>query len=307
MNITIRPMTKAEHKYAYTQSQQLNGQTGCIGHLRGDMGGGEEFYTSWDDHQPDLKTDEFKAEFDKFVNALRFDKAYGGILTSRAELSKYCYAHPDSKMDTSTDSYGFRADTDKHTYMLRLNPNRGEYNLYIYCYVREWLDRHMKNAEQGIRFITPEYQNLFRLTDGDNIRITASDGHTTDRICRYIDDTHFECGFTIYHICEFAERMEQAGNTVIPLRSSLPKKCFAALEATGEIVIVQRGVKGYTPTNQRPEGRTGQEGADALNAQIGVCKAQSAAMLAGSLFGWTCPGADPANYDAQGRPIRPQT
>ena len=41
-----------------------------------------------------------------------------------------------------------------------------------------------------------------------------------------------------------------------------------------------------------------------LNEQIGVTRAQAAAMLAGSMFGWACPGADPANYDAQGQPVR---
>lgn len=95
-------------------------------------------------------------------------------------------------------------------------------------------------------------------------------------------------------------------NTVIPLRSSLPEKCFAALETTGEVIIIHRGAKGYTPTGQRPEGAGGQDEVDRLNETIGVTKAQAAAMLAGSMFGWACPGADPANYDVQGRPIRPR-
>ena len=114
------------------------------------------------------------------------------------------------------------------------------------------------------------------------------------------------CGWDdrLYHIHDFAEEMERAGNTVIPLRSSLPKKCFAALESTGETVVIHRGVNGYTPTGQRPEGVSGQEGADALNGQLGVTRAQAAAMLAGSMFGWACPGADPANYDEQGHPVQ---
>lgn len=87
-------------------------------------------------------------------------------------------------------------------------------------------------------------------------------------------------------------------------RPELPEKCFAVLETTGEIIIVHRGAMGYTPTGQHPEGMGGQEGADVLNAQIGVTKAQAAAMLAGSMFGWACPCADPANYDEQGRPVR---
>ena len=38
MEMTIRPMTAQERLYAFTQSQQIMAQTGCIGHLRGDMG-----------------------------------------------------------------------------------------------------------------------------------------------------------------------------------------------------------------------------------------------------------------------------
>ena len=71
MELTITSMTPADRLYAYNQSSQLEGQTGCIGHLRGDFGGGQEFYTSWFDHRREYKTDEFKAEFDEVVNTLR--------------------------------------------------------------------------------------------------------------------------------------------------------------------------------------------------------------------------------------------
>lgn len=77
MKLEIRPMTRAEQKYSYTQSQQIAGQTGCIGHLRADMDtGGNGFFSSWDNHRGDLKTQEFKDEFDAVINALRFDEQY---------------------------------------------------------------------------------------------------------------------------------------------------------------------------------------------------------------------------------------
>ena len=37
MDISIRTIKSEEIKYTYSQSHQLNAQTGCIGHLRGDM------------------------------------------------------------------------------------------------------------------------------------------------------------------------------------------------------------------------------------------------------------------------------
>ena len=108
-----------------------------------------------------------------------------------------------------------------------------------------------------------------------------------------------------YHICEFAERIQRECIQIIPLRQSLPEKCFSALEATGEIITVTKGEKGYTPTGQYLQnGVSPKEAATALNDAAGVTKAQEAAMVAGSMFGWDTPAADPKNYDAKGVPIK---
>ena len=253
-----------------------------------------------------MKTDEFKAELNQVINNLRQDSAYGGILASRSKMAAYCYGHPESSYGNDRE-WGFRADTERYAYLLRLNPNPGEYNLYAYCYVREWLDQHMEKAAQGIRFITPDYFDLFWIPDGDNIRISTRDGKVLDHSCRFIDETHFEVGGIlhpqVFHICQFAELTQHAGSTVIPLRSSLPEKCFACDPDTGKTVVITRGADGWEPTGQHPEGMTGQEGADLLNEQSGVTKAQAAAMLAGATQGWASRSADPASYDTQGNPV----
>mgnify|MGYP000663786674 CR=1 FL=1 len=68
MDFEIEIMTQAERSYCYTGSQQLDKQTGCIGHLRGDMDrSGKGFFTSWEDHCGELKTQAFKDEFDDFL------------------------------------------------------------------------------------------------------------------------------------------------------------------------------------------------------------------------------------------------
>ena len=309
MELKITSMTPADRLYVYKQSSQLEGQTGCIGHLRGDFGSGQEFFSSWFDHRREYKTDEFKAEFDEVVNTLR---EKDGLLCTRDSMTRFCYQHPESELEGNyCAEYGFRLQTPQHTYLLRCNPNYGDYNFYLYAYVARFLEQHMEKAKRGIRFITPGYKELFRIPDGDKIRIFTGGGETRDRTCRFIDDTHFETsgGYAsaLYHICEFAERLERSHGSVIPLRSSLPEKCFSVLPSTGELIVIERGKAGYEISPVASfSGQTPRQSADVLNDTMGVTKAQEAAMLAGSMFGWQVPAADPKNYDEQGLPIRPR-
>ena len=211
----IRALTPAEQKYTYAQSMQLEGQTSNIGHLRGDFASsGYGFYTTWFDTRPQWKTDEFKKELDKVINSLREDK---GLLHNRYDMSAFAKHYPESAFAGSyCTEYGFRVDTEKHAFLFRCNPTKGDYNFYCYCFVKEWLDKHIQKAEQGIRFIDPNYKELFRIPDGGKIIITSSWGERTERPCRFIDEYHTEIGNNIFHICEFAERMEQNGVTYEP-------------------------------------------------------------------------------------------
>jgi hypothetical protein len=391
--MSIQLMKPEEQKYTYTQSRQLISQTGCIGHLRADLGSGQEFYSNWDDHYGELKTPEFKRELDEVINTLRFgplyvdkhnciiqdgdmlrfddgqleqiwtletgakgysamnpdymrnhpdaeekytpliadisvtglrklhhaeiegiinpdsrknDAAYGAILSDRKLLFDFCHANESAGFGNDRE-WGIRVNTKEYSYLMRLNPNRGEYSLYCYCYRRDWLTQHMKQAEHGIRFITPHYKEIFRLKDGDQIRIITDDGEKRDRTARYIDDYHVEIGSSLYHICEFAERMEELGRKVIPLRSSLPEKCFVYVESTDEIGIVERGEMGYWPAGVVPDkGVSKRQGVDYLNDAQGITKAQATAMKAGSLCGWDTKAADPASYNEQGELQKPQ-
>lgn len=69
---------------------------------------------------------------------------------------------------------------------------------------------------KNIRFIDSRYQELFQIPDGGSIRITHADGESVVRKCSYIDDYHTQIGNGIYHICEFAEKMERIGATYKP-------------------------------------------------------------------------------------------
>jgi hypothetical protein len=213
-----RAITKSEQKYTFKQSYQLSSQTGLIGYLRGDFGSiGKEFWTIWNDFRDDLKTGEFEDEFDNLINSLRD----GDFLADRKAMSSYCYSNPDSSFDDDRIYYGIRLDTDKYSYLMRLNPNKGEYNLeynlYCYCYRKDWLNSHLERAERGIRFIDSNYNEKFRIADGGKISITKSNGERTEKFCRYIDDCHLEVGTNLFHICKFAKLCEKNGVIVEPV------------------------------------------------------------------------------------------
>ena len=90
----VRALSQPEQKYTYSQSTQIAGQTGCIGHLRGDFdSSGNGFYTTWDDHWDKWKTDEFKAELDEVINTLREGK---GLLHNRRDMAAFARANPDA-------------------------------------------------------------------------------------------------------------------------------------------------------------------------------------------------------------------
>lgn len=165
----------------------------------------------------------------------------------------------------------------------------------------------MKDAAKGIRFINSHYKELFRIPDGGKIKIHLAWNEDQVRTCRYIDDYHVEVGDNLYHICEFAERMEQNGHTYEPVRTELPEQCYSILPGSGEIIVVKRNEKGYynphIPAVSKEQAR---EIVDEYNGKLGVTRAQEEAMRTGSMFGFHVPGADPKNYDKDGKPLAPK-
>jgi len=306
MELTMRTATPAERLYTTGQSMQIEGQTGCIGYFQTGMSeDGKGHFPKWSSCRESLNTEEFQQELKSVMEVLINDEQYGGFLKSCDAMRDFCQMHPESGFNNGF-SFSFRADTAQYSYLIRLNPCKGEENLSIYCYRRDWLDSHMKHAEKGIRFITPHYKEKFRIEDGDKVRIRRFDGTSIDRVCRYIDEYHVEIGHELYHICQFAEIMERNGHSVIPLRSSLPAVCYGKVPEKRAIVMFERGFDGYRSASAFTKGRTSQKLVDELNSELGVTKAQAAAMQGGAMLGWGTPAADPRNYDEQGQPIKPR-
>lgn len=213
----IRALTPSERKYTHPQSVQLEVQTGSIGLLQGYFDTSKECMEStWFDHRKCWKTEEFQAALDKLTDSLWGKK---GILCGSQKMAAFVKGHPESVLeDDSHRECGFRVDTGEYAFLFRCGPNpmKGDYNFYCHCYVKEYIDGHIQRAEQGIRFIDSQYNNMFRIPDGGTIVVTAESGRKSEYICRFIDECHTEVGRNLYHICEFAERMEQNGMAYEP-------------------------------------------------------------------------------------------
>lgn len=311
----VKILSAEERKYTFAQSHEIETMCGLVGYLRADFGSnGTEFWTNFFDTDAALKNEDFSGDLDTVINELR---ANGGLLSKRSAMMRWCNEHPEANYDTDgagydRESFGVRVDTEKYAFLMRLNPQKGAYNLYCYGYVREWLDSHIAKARKGISIRGKDYTELFRVADGDQIQLTYPDGEmrTKTVTVRFIDETHFlldvETHANIYHMDQFAEMVEAQDLSVIPLRRSLPKHIYVFVKSEGKIGIVKKGEVGYYKTDITPmptHAETQAMVAD-LNKQLGATPAQCAAMYAGYMFGWSCPAADPALYDAAGKPMK---
>ena len=311
MDMTFRAATPAEQIYAYKQSKHINEQCGNIGQMWGTpSNSGEVCFSHWESGLSEYNTPEFNVEFKSVLEMLCLDERYGCALKNRDTMVTYCLDHSEARFKDSQE-YVFRADTKAYSYLIRCTPNEKDHLVCIYPYTRNRLDRHIKQAEKGIRFVTPKGKTVFRVPDGETIQITTSGAGTRINTARFVDNNHFEVvtkyDSYLYDICEFAEWLKRHEGTVIPLRSTLPDQCYCVLPGSDEIIIVKKGESGYYRTDLY-----GHDRADAIsivnecNGLGGVTKAQEQAMLAGSIFGWDTCAADPKNYDEQGQPVKPK-
>lgn len=323
INNMLVPATKRERLYTRTPNcYSLVSRSGFIGYLRGDFGKcGNEFWTSFNEGDKSLSTQSFQKELDTVVNRLRgIDFAYltgsnSTPLRSIWDMMQYCKANPEALMvDGVQQMYVFKLESASHVYIFRMLLDLGDDNLYIHCYNKERFEKWIEATSHGIRFITSDYKELFRIPDGGRIRVLSKDGETIGIYqCNFIDEYHIAVGplpFNIFHICEFAEMMERVGNKVEPILPGLPEYCYSTLPSTGELIKIVRGEKGYYPcydgASYSPETarEAAQKAAEERNDLLDVTKAQAAAMVAGSMFGWHVPAADPDNYDEDGKLIR---
>ena len=82
---------------------------------------------------------------------------------------------------------------------------------------------------------------------------------------------------------------------------NLPEYCYSTISDDAELILIKRDERGYFPCKaSSSDPAWNRKFADEKNRDKGVLKAQEEAMLAGSMFGWKIPAANPENYNADG-------
>nr|WP_317408300.1 YodL domain-containing protein [Fournierella massiliensis] len=84
--------------------------------------------------------------------------------------------------------------------------------------IHELRNHLILQEERSIRFITPEYDDLFTLPDGAKLLLQYPDGSKKAIPCKaYPDGHHFTLGNgSVLHICQFAELCRKNGITYAP-------------------------------------------------------------------------------------------
>lgn len=128
-HIILNPNSNKELFYSRSSRESE-----CIGHLRGDFGrDGNGFWTSWFPHEAAAyNTPEFRIEFQSLVDSLR-----KSLLKDRPFMRRYLREHPNIiEQSGYIEQHGYCAQTGRYEYYIRCNPCVGDYNFYIYCYLR---------------------------------------------------------------------------------------------------------------------------------------------------------------------------
>ena len=136
MDYQFQKTTEHEFDLFFHMEGEAAEQHGFLGYLRGDYGrDGREFWTTWFDGQPDLKTDAFRDEFDGIINYLReasLDPVEG------ADVFKFHCLQNMRRRVTDT-AVRFKLTTEDYSYYFRCQPQVDDYHLYCMVYDNRFL------------------------------------------------------------------------------------------------------------------------------------------------------------------------
>ena len=121
----------------FKMEKDTSQQYGAIGYIRINFGKqGNEFHPTWFDIQPNLKTVDFKTEFDDVINSLCDDGKYPPF-ASRKNLEAFRISTPGK--DLSERGSGYMVRTLHYSYYFRCLPTPHDYEVYCFAYDNRFL------------------------------------------------------------------------------------------------------------------------------------------------------------------------
>lgn len=318
--LTIRPCTKLEAEYAYSQPTAIRLFSGGMGYIRGDFDSdGKSFFTrsflTEEGFSEPVITQEVKDAINETINALRLNPETGMPLRDRASMRRYQRIHPGYDLVQQSFDYretAIRVDSSKNlTIILRLKPRRGDYDFYAHCFNRRALDRIIEGRLHGIDLKTPATDKLLvHLNEGDSLRILSKTGEIEKELQPvYLNKDHFFAyGFKdpnksdeYFHHMELTTLPFMEGNEkeLIPVRKALPNMCYGVDPKTNSVIEIEKGKNEYRDLEGAYESyEDASKAADELNKTLqDVLRPTDRRMMEAGIFkGWAHPDADPSTY-----------
>ncbi len=144
--------------------------------------------------------------------------------------------------------------------------------------------------------LSPE--ELVTLTDYIAEEASCHWGDNFEQECIYTEDkelyVHFYNGDD-WSIMTGEERFDPE------FAHKLPDICWSVNQADGRLIYIKKGENGcFQSGRETGSAEKNRRIADDSNQRRGITSAQEQAMVAGSMFGWDSPGADPRCYEQHG-------
>lgn len=156
---TLEYISQEEFEFVFEPKDKTENR-GCICYIRGyfDNSIDERFQTSSmiesRENYQKYKTPDFSRECDNVINYFRF-QSDTPILKSRIKMNNVAYDTQAQRLASDKEVSGYRLTTDENVYYFRCNPRRGDYNVYIYCYNKEQLNKY-----KDLQFVRQNYDKL---------------------------------------------------------------------------------------------------------------------------------------------------
>ena len=137
--------TQDDEKLFFQMEGEAAERHGYIGYFRADFGeSGREFWTTWFDCQPHLKTPGYQTEFDSVINSLRND-GENPALSGRAALETFFGSNPGK--DLGDRGKGYIVKTPEYSYYFRCRPDPNDYDVYCFVYENRVLTLELERRQ----------------------------------------------------------------------------------------------------------------------------------------------------------------